>query len=43
MLIDGFELYAAGFLRKKKIATLYLNGYGPENSDIAPKGFRFKT
>ncbi len=43
MLIDGFAIYVAGFLRKKKIATLYLCGYGSENSDVAPKGFRFKT
>lgn len=43
VLIDGFAIYVAGVLRKKKIATLYLNGYGSENSDVAPKGFRFKT
>lgn len=41
-LIDGFEIYVQGFLKKKKIATLYLCAYGAENSRTAPKGFRFK-
>ena len=42
-LIDGFEIYVQGFLKKKKIATLYLCAYGAENSRTAPKGFRFKS
>lgn len=41
-LIDGYEIHVQGFLKKKKIATLYLSGYGSENSMFTPKGFRFR-
>lgn len=30
-------------IRKEKIATLYISGYGYENTIIASKGFRFMT
>ena len=41
-IIDVYNIYRKK-LGKKKIATLYISGYGYENTVIAPKGFRFMT
>lgn len=40
-IIDVYNIYSKKILGKKKIATLYISGYGYENTVIAPKGFRF--
>lgn len=42
-IIDVYNIYIKKKLGKKKIATLYISGYGYENTVIAPKGFRFMT
>ena len=42
-IIDVYNIYSKKILGKKKIATLYISGYGYENTVIAPKGFRFMT
>jgi len=42
-IIDVYNIYIKKILGKKKIATLYISGYGYENTVIAPKGFRFMT
>lgn len=42
-IIDVYNIYIKKILVKKKIATLYISGYGYENTVIAPKGFRFMT
>ena len=41
-IIDVYNIYSKKILGKK-IATLYISGYGYENTVIAPKGFRFMT
>ena len=41
--IDGFSIFKKSLLGKKKIATIYISGYGNENSMKAPKGFRMMT
>lgn len=41
--IDGYDIYKKSMLGKKKIATIYISGYGNENSMKAPKGFRMMT
>lgn len=42
-IIDIYNIYSKKILGKKKIVTLYIYGYGYENTVIAPKGFRFMT
>ena len=42
-IIDVYNIYSKKILGKKKIATLYISGYGYENTVIVPKGFRFMT
>lgn len=42
-IIDVYNIYSKKILGKKKITTLYISGYGYENTVIAPKGFRFMT
>ncbi len=42
IFIDRYEVYTKGLLTKKKIATLFITGDGSENSQTAPKGFKFK-
>lgn len=38
-----YIIFIAKKIRKEKIATLYISGYGYENTVIASKGFRFMT
>ena len=42
-IIDIYDIYSKKLIGKKKIATLYISGYGFENTMVAPKGFRFMT
>ena len=41
-IIDVYNIFKKN-LFKKKIATLYISGYGFENTMVPPKGFRFMT
>lgn len=41
--IDIWDIYQKTMFGKKLIATLFISGYGSENSTKAPKGFRFMT
>ena len=42
-IIDIYDIYNKKLIGKKKFATLYISGYGFENTMVAPKGFRFMT
>lgn len=41
IIVDCFDIYTKGLLKNKKIATLYISGYGFENTSHTPKGFKF--
>ena len=43
ILIDGYEIFIEGVFGEKKIATLYINSYGMDNSVCTPKGFKFRS
>jgi len=42
IFVDGYEIFTKNIFGKKKIATLYITGDGCEDSQITPKGFKFK-
>ena len=42
-IIDVYGIYSKKLIGKKKVATLYISGYGYENTMVAPKGLRFMT
>ena len=43
IIVDEFKVMKKGlFGMKKQISSIYVSGYGFENSDHVPKGFKFK-
>jgi len=41
--IDVYKIYTKTWIGKKEIATIYISGYGNENTRKVPKGFRMMT
>ncbi|HKK94722.1 MAG TPA: hypothetical protein VJ916_00155 [Anaerovoracaceae bacterium] len=42
IFVDGYEIFTKDLFGKKKVSTLYITGDGCEDSQTAPKGFKFK-
>ena len=42
-MIDIYKIYTKKLIGKKEIATIYISGYGIENTLNVPKGFRLMT